>query len=84
MVASGRLNRMMNGVISELKVEDHHHVDEQDGHAHRGEQAAERLGLLLADAGELDGDADRDAAVGLERVDRRLDGRRHGAGVLAR
>ena len=34
--------------------QDHHHVDEQDGDAHRGEQAAERLVLLLADAGQLD------------------------------
>ena len=64
--------------------QDHHHVDQQDGHAHRGEQAAEGLVLLLGDAGELDVDAGRDAAVGLERVDRRLDGLRHGARVVAR
>ena len=56
-VASGRLNRMMNGVIERVEGQHHHHVDEQDGDAHRGEQPAERLGLLLGDAGEPDVDA---------------------------
>ena len=40
--------------------EDHHHVDQQDRDAHRGEQATERLVLLLGDAGERDVDAGRD------------------------
>ena len=48
--------------------EDHHQVDEQDRDAHRGEQAAERLVLLLRDARQLDGHAGRDLASGLERV----------------
>ena len=61
----------------------HHHVDEQDGDAHRGEQAAERLALLLADAGQLGGRAGREGAGGLERVELGLDGLGDGARVVA-
>ena len=47
MVASGRLNRMTNGSTSDPNTSDHHEVDREDRHAHRQEQAAERLVLLL-------------------------------------
>ena len=83
-VASGRLNRMMNGVTSELKASDHHQVDEQDRDAHRGEQAAERLALLGRHAAELDLGARRDRAVGAQVVDDALDRDRRRAGVAAR
>ena len=50
--------------------QDHHHVDEQDGDAHRGEQPAERLVLLLGDAGQRRPSTPAGIApVGLERVD---------------
>jgi len=60
MAASGRLNMMTNGVIRLFEGEDHHHVDEQDGDRHRVEEPAERLPLLLGDAGEPDVHARRD------------------------
>ena len=49
----------------------HHHVDEEDGDAHRDEEVAERLVLLLGDAGQLDVDAGRDLAGCHEAVDLR-------------
>ena len=63
--------------------EHHHHVDEQDGDAHRGEQAAEGLALLLADAGQLGGRAGRERACRLEAVEVGLDGLGHGPGIVA-
>ena len=60
----------------------HHHVDEQDGDAHRCEEAAERLGLLLGHAGELGRRAGRERAGGRQGVEVVLDGLGHGAGVV--
>ena len=54
--------------------QDHREVDEQDRDGHRGEQAPERLVLLLRDAREPDVDVRRDLAGGDEAVDLLLDG----------
>ena len=62
--------------------EHHHEVDEQDGHAHRQEQAAERLALLLRGARQLDGHARGDGATGLELGDPGGDGLVHGTLVV--
>ena len=61
---------MMNGVTSELKASDHHQVDEQDRDAHRGEQAAEGLGLLRGHASEPDIGARRDRPGVAQTLDR--------------
>ena len=53
---------MMNGVIERVERQDHREVDEQDRDGHRGEQAAERLVLLLGDTREPDVDVRRDLA----------------------
>ena len=63
--------------------EHEHQVDEDDGDAHGGEQAAERLRLLLAHAADGDRDARRQLAGGLERVELGVDRRGDAAGVLA-
>ena len=81
-VASGRREQDDERRDERVEGQHHHHVDQQDRDAHRGEQAAERLGLLLADAGQLGGRAGREGAGGRELVELGLDRLRHRAGVV--
>ena len=78
MIASGRLNRITNGVVSDPKGH-HHDVDEHDRDGHGGEETAECLRLLLAHAADGDRDPRRQLAGGLERVELRIDRRRDAA-----